>query len=227
MIQWLLGCVFLLAAAPVLAAPSLSVKKPVHDFGTITQGEKVEHTFTVRNRGNEPLTIHQIRSSCGCTAASLSAKTISPGRSGEVRVTFDSSNFYGQVTKTVHLDSNDPRNPSAVLTMEGKIAEIIVPSPRTLNLGLLKAGTRKEVVVTLENRGERPFTITSVQAQSPQEAIVGKVREGKVNPGRSGEITVVVTAPREGSFLSGNLTIQTNHPQKREVVVPVFATITP
>lgn len=217
--------ILLLVATSALAAPSILVEKPVHDFGTITQGEKVNHLFTVKNRGDEPLTITQLRSSCGCTAATLSAKTISPGKSGEVRVTFDSANFGGQVAKTVHIDSNDPRTPSTVLTLQGKITELIAAAPRTLNLGTLKAGSRKEAVVTLENRGSAPFAVTSVH--SPQAAIVGTPPSGKVNPGKSGEIAVVVTVPREGRFLSGYLTILTTHPQKRELVVPVYATITP
>lgn len=223
--QTIFGYLFLLIAAPALAAPTISVEKSVHDFGTVTQGEKVDHLFAIKNRGDEPLTINQIRSSCGCTAATLSAKTISPGKSGDVKVTFDSTNFAGQVTKTVYLDSNDPRNPSTVLTMQGKVSEIIAVNPRTLNLGSLPAGTRKEVPLILENRGSKPFTITSVH--SPMAAIVGTVREGKVSPGRTGEIAVTVTVPREGRFLSGYLTIQTDNPLKREFVVPVYATITP
>ena len=223
--QWLLGYVLLLIATPALAAPTISVEKPVHDFGTVTQGEKVDHHFVVKNRGDEPLTINQIRSSCGCTAATLSAKTIPPGKSEEVKVTFDSTNFAGQVTKTVNLDSNDPHNPSTVLTLQGKVSEIIAAVPNPLNLGSLKAGSRKEVVLKLENRGNKPFTVTS--AHSPLAAIAGTVREGKVSPARSGEIVVTVTVPREGRFLSGYLTIQTDSPLKKELIVPVYATITP
>lgn len=223
--QWLLGYILLLVAAPALAAPMISVGKPVHDFGTVTQGEKVDHLFVIKNRGDEPLSINQIRSSCGCTAATLSAKTLPPGKSGEVKVTFDSTNFSGQVTKTVNLDSNDPRNPSTVLTLQGKVSEIIAAVPNPINLGSLKAGSRKEVVLKLENRGSKPFTVTSVH--SPIAAIVGTVREGKVNPGKSGEVAVTVTVPREGRFLSGYLTIQTDSLLKRELVVPVYATITP
>jgi uncharacterized cupredoxin-like copper-binding protein len=223
--QLILSWAFLLIATPTLAAPSISVEKPTHDFGTINQGQKVDHLFAVKNRGDEPLTITQIRSSCGCTAATLSTKTIPPGKSGEVKVTFDSTNFADQVTKTVHLDSNDPRNPSTVLTMQGKIVEIIAATPRTLNLGSLKAGSRKEVMLKLENRGTTTFTVTSVH--SPMAAIVGTIREGKVNPGKSGEITVTVAVPREGRFLSGYLTIQTDSPLKRELTVPIYATITP
>jgi uncharacterized protein (DUF58 family) len=103
--------------------------------------------------------------------------------------------------------------------------EIIAATPRTLNLGSLKAGSRKEVMLKLENRGTTTFTVTSVL--SPMVAIVGTIREGKVNPGKSGEITVTVAVPREGRFLSGYLTIQTDSPLKRELTVPIYATITP
>ena len=223
--QLILACAFLLIATSALAVPSISVEKPTHDFGTINQGQKVDHLFAIKNRGDEPLTITQIRSSCGCTAATLSTKTIAPGKSGEVKVTFDSTNFADQVTKTVHLDSNDPRNPSTVLTMQGKIVEIIAATPRTLNLGSLKAGSRKEIMLKLENRGTSTFTVTSVH--SPMAAIVGTIREGKVAPGKSGDITVTVAVPREGRFLSGYLTIQTDSPLKRELTVPIYATITP
>lgn len=223
--QGILGCALLLITTPALAAPALMVEKPVHDFGTITQGQKVDHIFTVKNRGDEPLAISQIRSSCGCTAATISAKTIPPGKSGEIKVTFDSANFAGQVTKTVHLDSNDPRTPSAVLTLNGSITELIAATPRTLNLGSLKAGSTKEAVLTLENKGSKPLAITSVQ--SPVAGIAGTIRNGKVNPGKTGEIAVVVTVPREGRFLSGYLKIQTDSPLKREIVVPVYATIIP
>jgi len=223
--QRMLGCVFLLMATSAQAAPAIMVEKPVYDFGVVTQGAKVDHLFTVRNSGDQPLTISQIHTSCGCTAATLSSRTIAPGKSGEVKVTFDSTNFADQVTKTVHLDSNDPHSPSTVLTMQGKVAEIIATIPRTLNLGAIKAGSVKEAVLTLENKGSKPFAITSVS--SPMSAIIGSAREGKVNPGQTGKVAVTVTAPREGRFLSGYLTIRTDNPHKPEVVVSVYATIIP
>ncbi len=35
--------------------PSIYFPEESYDFGTITQGEKVSHTFAVRNTGSEPL----------------------------------------------------------------------------------------------------------------------------------------------------------------------------
>ena len=35
--------------------PSLHFPEPSFDFGTISQGDKVSHTFVVQNKGDEPL----------------------------------------------------------------------------------------------------------------------------------------------------------------------------
>lgn len=35
--------------------PSIHFPEPSYDFGTISQGDKVSHTFVVQNKGDEPL----------------------------------------------------------------------------------------------------------------------------------------------------------------------------
>lgn len=35
--------------------PSIHFPEPSYDFGSIAQGDKVSHTFVVRNKGDEPL----------------------------------------------------------------------------------------------------------------------------------------------------------------------------
>jgi len=73
-----------LMTSNALAAPNLVVEQPVFDFGEVAQGDKVPHTFKFRNDGDKPLYIDRVKSSCGCTAALLSAKTLAPGESGEI-----------------------------------------------------------------------------------------------------------------------------------------------
>ncbi len=41
--------------------PSLSISETVYDFGEVDEGEEVAHGFVVRNNGQEPLEIHQVR----------------------------------------------------------------------------------------------------------------------------------------------------------------------
>ncbi len=41
--------------------PSIQVKNPDYNFGEIMEGSEVEHEFTVKNTGKEPLKIARVR----------------------------------------------------------------------------------------------------------------------------------------------------------------------
>jgi len=51
---------FLCVAATSYASPSLRIDKPQHDFGTVTQEDKVEHVFDVENNGDSDLVIEKL-----------------------------------------------------------------------------------------------------------------------------------------------------------------------
>jgi hypothetical protein len=83
------------------ADPKIVAEKRDFQFGSILQGEKIAHVFKFHNAGDAPLHIEKVRTSCGCTAAVLSAKAILPGETGELKSTFDSARFSGSIVKTV------------------------------------------------------------------------------------------------------------------------------
>ena len=47
----------------VSGGPSIHFPEPSHDFGTISQGTKVTHTFAVKNTGDEPLKLIKAKAS--------------------------------------------------------------------------------------------------------------------------------------------------------------------
>ncbi len=51
---------FLCVAATSYALPSLRIDKPQHDFGTVTQEDKVEHFFEIENAGDSDLVIEKL-----------------------------------------------------------------------------------------------------------------------------------------------------------------------
>ena len=61
-----------------------------YDFGTITDGDKVRHTFKFTNTGNEPLLISNCKASCGCTVPKCPKDPIAPGDGGEITVEYNS-----------------------------------------------------------------------------------------------------------------------------------------
>jgi Protein of unknown function (DUF1573) len=81
-------------------------EKNLHDFGTITEGDTVEHVFKFQNAGNFPLIINNITASCGCTTPEWSRDPIAPGEESFVRVRFNSRHKEGEQNKTVTIFAN-------------------------------------------------------------------------------------------------------------------------
>ncbi len=77
-----------------------------HDFGKITEGEKVAHIFSFENRGPGNLVISSASTSCGCTVTKYDKNPIAAGKGGSLEVVFDSNGRSGIQTKTVSVRSN-------------------------------------------------------------------------------------------------------------------------
>ena len=89
------------------ATTAMTFNKTVHDFGTIKEGETVQTTFTFTNTGKSDLIIVDARGSCGCTVPNYPKNTpIAPGATGEILVSFDSSNKPNMQQKTVTISAN-------------------------------------------------------------------------------------------------------------------------
>ncbi|REA56710.1 DUF1573 domain-containing protein [Dyadobacter luteus] len=87
---------------PVLAL----IDSSSFDFGTIQEGEVVEHTFNFRNDGEYPLILSNITSSCGCTTPEWPKEPINSGATSNVKVRFDSRNKVGPQVKTITVYAN-------------------------------------------------------------------------------------------------------------------------
>ncbi len=89
-------------------APIVKLDKKEFDFGTVTDGEIIETTFTLTNTGKSPLVITDAKTTCGCTVPTWPKdKPIAPGESTEITVKFDTSNKGGgRQVKDVTLFTN-------------------------------------------------------------------------------------------------------------------------
>jgi len=77
-----------------------------HDFGTITQGDKVTYDFKFTNTGGSDLVITNAKGSCGCTVPEYPKDPIAPGEEGVIKVSFDSKGKIGDTSKSVTLLCN-------------------------------------------------------------------------------------------------------------------------
>jgi uncharacterized cupredoxin-like copper-binding protein len=88
-----------------------------HDFGKVKEGDVVNYEFKFQNKGSLPLTIKDIKTSCGCTAAVVSEKNIDPGKSGTIKVGLDTKNRQGRMSRTITVISNDYNEPNKIITI--------------------------------------------------------------------------------------------------------------
>lgn len=86
--------------------PSFQFGEELHDFGTIKDGDVVEHTFKFTNTGAAPLIISDAKATCGCTVPEWPKEPIPVGETGEIKVRFNSKNKPGIQNKTVTLTAN-------------------------------------------------------------------------------------------------------------------------
>ncbi len=102
-------------------APQIDFDNKNFEFGTVAQGQKVEHDYIVTNNGEENLIIRKVKASCGCTAVSPAKTLLAKGESTEIHATFDSRGKSGRQQKTITVISNDPKQSNVLLRISGTV----------------------------------------------------------------------------------------------------------
>jgi hypothetical protein len=105
-------------AAPASLA-DIKLDKTTHDYGNIKQGDNGECEFKFTNNGKEPLVITNCQGSCGCTVPQCPKEPILPGKSGIIKVKYDTQRV-GGIYKTVSVNSN-AKSGVQTLTIKGNI----------------------------------------------------------------------------------------------------------
>ena len=88
------------------ALPEIVFESEFHDFGEITEGMVVKHTFTFTNEGEGTLVISNAQGSCGCTVPDWPRQPIAPGESADINVSFNSTGRAGKQDKRVTVTTN-------------------------------------------------------------------------------------------------------------------------
>ena len=93
-----------------------------HNYGTVQKGGNGDCEFTFVNEGNEPLILSNVKASCGCTTPSWTQKPVMPGKTGSIKVHYNTNNV-GGFSKTVTVTSNAVDNPRIVLKIKGNVVQ--------------------------------------------------------------------------------------------------------
>ena len=199
-----------LCALTASAQEHLSFRPDTWDFGTIRETDgRVSHTFTGVNRGDSPLVILDVVTTCGCTVPDFSKKPILPGEKTQITVTYDPANRPGSFTKELWVYSSEKRK-IATLTVQGsviprqKTVEELYPVDAggglrlasTLNaFSYIYPGRQVQAAIGYANTSKRP-----VRLELRPETTSGALRTDypkQIAPGERGEINFAYLIPAD------------------------------
>jgi len=114
-------------AAPTGPTTVMSFDATEFDFGTVDEGEKVSHSYTFKNTGDEPLILSNAKGSCGCTVPKWPKEPIPPGEDGEITVEFNSKNKKGKRNQKVTITANT-NPPQTFIYLKGEVNPAEAPA---------------------------------------------------------------------------------------------------
>ena len=144
-----------------------------------------KYRFT--NIGKEPVTIDAVRTSCGCTTATLEKKDYAPGESGEIEARFEVGGRVGHQEKSILVTTKDAPHHPSVLHLSVEIPENIKVQPELVLWRVGEAAEPKTIKVTVAEGS--PATILAVVTDAPgiklsvAESLPGKGATITVTPG--------------------------------------------
>jgi hypothetical protein len=79
----------------------------VYDAKKVAVGEVIHAKFTVKNTGDVPLVLSDVKGSCSCTVADFPTDPIAPGKTGIIKATVDTKAApVGHLEKSVRIMAN-------------------------------------------------------------------------------------------------------------------------
>ena len=92
------------------------------DYGTIEKGADGVRVFEFTNTGDAPLIITKVKSSCGCTVPEKPTGPILPGKTGVIKVKYD-TNRVMPIRKTITVSTNAVDTPTIALKIKGLVVD--------------------------------------------------------------------------------------------------------
>ena len=163
------AALFLVGAAGSAADVRAVFKETSFDFGKVKQGEVLTHEFVFKNSGTQALVVERVETTCGCTAALVSADKIPPGKEGKIKVSLDTHGYAGRMTRYVYLVSNDAASSRRELSVAADIE--VPPMPKieldryNIDLGLSLEGEAPSAKAVIRNVGELELSVEMAHEQ--------------------------------------------------------------
>jgi hypothetical protein len=203
------------SGVPMRTKGQLKFSQMIHNFGSVTRGQKLEAEFDFENVGDGPIVLHGIHAACGCTAVEAeNGATYEPGDRGKLKVILDTSDFAGKLSKSITVMSNEVAVPARTLTLTATVASEISVNPPLIDFGEVRAGSPANASVKISSDK------LALSLSAPQ--FNGRVMDGKLRKvGSDWFVDVTLKPELPTGFVKETLTIATNGRLQKEIKIPI------
>ena len=214
----------LLMMSPGYGQSNLKFEMINHDFGEIREeGGYAEHTFNFVNSGEEPITITQVKASCGCTTPGWTKEEVLPGDSGVVRARYNPRNRPGRFRKSLRITTTDAASNQTLYIMG-----IVKPKPKNpeeeypvmvgdfrlkyevLNMGKVSTEKPIEKSFAVYNSTDSALVLDSTAMLIPDHVSV-TLSTGVLNPKEVGKLVITYDPilKNDYGFVNDNIVLDT------------------
>lgn len=161
--------------------------------------------FKFQNKGDKPVKITAVKTSCGCTAASSKKDDVAPGEKGEITATFKIGGRTGVQQKVITVETDDAAQPSMNLLLKAVIEQPVQIQPVLVYWESGEALKPK----TIKLKANKDVSIKKVEVTSSAPEFTSKVEKGS----GPGEYNIVIVPNDTTHPVNATLTIKSDLPQ--------------
>ena len=228
----ILAATALLCATAVLAeaGPKAVPMAPIEDFDIVPKGTLIEHAFEIKNDGDAPLVITDVRPSCGCTVVRFDEQ-IAPGQIGQVFSAVDTTDFSGPISKSIAVFTNDPENPKLQLVVKAKVKPFVGVKPGYARYIYVRGEPIQPIPQVVYSADGGDFDILEVKAPYDYLKVGHRLAKDEERfdkaEGQQHVVDIELADNAPVGALRQYVEVVTNHPKQPTVRIPISGFVRP
>lgn len=155
-----------------------------HDFGVVARGADVRHRFPIKNKYKQEIHISNVRTTCGCSAATPSKTTLASGETIYVEVTMNTRRFSRRKDSNLIVTFDRPSYAEVRIPITAYIRTDVVLTPGAANFGAVDHGAGSKRSIDIAYAGRADWKIRDVKIGSKflaKEIVETRRAGGQVN----------------------------------------------
>jgi Protein of unknown function (DUF1573) len=230
-----LAGLLLAALAPTAPAQALAPEPAVVEFGDVFEGEAPRTTVEFANKGEADLKIQQVRTSCGCTVATVAGPdgveiaarsavpdqpilTLKPGDTMKVGVELNTANQHGAVEKRVEVYFMDPGLQPIQVPVRARVSKAFAITPEQVNLGMVGKRGLLERELTIQAQAIGDWSIDGFESGLEGRPLPAGLRfEILDKEGQTRRIKLVSDGPRPVGPITSKVRIKITHERVKSI----------